>query len=1250
MLWKQNVAQLSLSLSLLLFLSTRSNAQELSWDKLSRYIENPDMVQENQEPPHVPLIPYESLESALDEDWATSAWQLPLDGDWRFRYTENILEAPQYFWKPGFDTREWDNIKVPGTWQMQGFDHLTYRNIPLEFSPYDPPRVPHSLNPVGSYLRNFFLPATWKGRRVFLHFDGVKSCYWVWVNGNYVGFDKGSMDAAEWDVTPYMKDGENTIAVRVMRWCDGTYLEEQDMWRFAGITRSVYLFSSPNTHIRDFSTIADLDPTYQNGNLKLKAFVKNYGNAKSQALNFIASLYDADGKVVAKASAPVPGLYENRESTVNLSIPVNKPYKWSDEKPYLYTVILELRNSRNEPVEITEGRTGFRKIEIKDAQLMVNGVPVKIKGTNRHEFDYKLGCTVDPSGLEKELILMKKLNINAIRTCHYPNDPLFYSLTDKYGIYVCDEVNAECHYGQDFLAATPGWERAFMDRTEHMVQRDKNHPSVIIWSMGNECGLAPVHFKMAAYTRNADPTRMIMHQSNEPNGDAPFADIDGPRYPSPVQLDLMGDTTHRPLIMGEYAHNCGNSLGHFDEYWDVIYRHKSLQGGFIWDWLDQGIKSDLVTTPDRSLYKNQAVVMERPALTSGHSGKAFAFSGMDDCIEISTRPEHQFRSQLTLECWVYPRGFLNVNHFIGKGFNIDLAQCNRDSLLFTLITNGEHRLYGPLPADWNFNWHHVAATYNGKEMILYLDGKPLASMKAGGLIERASSPYCIAKNHMMNDENGQGFYSNSIIDDVRIHNIALAAPELGYENAKPALNRSLIAWLPLDEMNKEGTFLYYGSAPTGSPSFDGIINADKTPQPEAWQLKHSLQPVTVEALDLEKKQFRVQNRYDFTSLDELVANWSLLRNGSEIEKGTLALHTEPLGSDVITVPFKRPGKEGDYLLRFTFSLADTLNWSLPGYEVAFSEINLTPHYATPTRISNDSLPPVTVKEQPASLTLSGKDFSCTFSKSTGMMTSYSFKGSELIKSGPVLSVFRSPTTNERSEWGVAEYDTWYKYGLDTIVHVLKAFNSEKFPSGEVVVTITIRSSSAECPEVCFDSDLSYTVFGNGEIRIDHDVVTHLELPVFPPVDIPWIQKIGLKMELASGFKTLEWYGRGPFETYPDRRTGAKTGIYKENISDITCPYIMPQDFGNHADVRWASVSKTDGTSLWVISDNTMNVSINPYTNLETSWYPYQLVRKEAATLNIDKFVSGVGATSNAPRDQYRVHPGEYHYSVWFRPE
>lgn len=529
---------------------------------LKHYLHNPSKVEENQLPPHATAITYENPEKAKQGDKGLSERYLSLNGTWKFRFTENPMDSPRNFHLPTFSSGEWDNIEVPGTWQMQGFGHNIYRNIPMEFSPYDPPKVPLDFNPTGHYRRTFEVPESWNGRKMIVHFDGVKAAYWVWINGEYVGFDKGSMTPAEFDATPFIREGENTIAVKVVRWSDGSYLEDQDMWRFAGIYRRVYLFSPSDQHIRDFTIVSGLDDDYRDGELEVTAKVRNYSGHTADDLLMKAHLYDPAGKPVTSEEVKIASIDAGDEKDATFQKKISNPLKWSAEKPHLYKLVLELEDDEGNTLEAVEEQVGFRELEIKNAQLLVNGVPVVIRGVNRHEHDPVHGRTMSRELIEKDMKIMKELNVNGIRTSHYPNDPLFYELADEYGFYVCDEVNAECHYGENYLASKPGWENAFMDRTERYVQRDKNHPSVIMWSMGNECGLAPIHYQMADYVRATDPTRFIYHQTNQPNGDAPFADIDGVRYPSPSMLAAIGDTTKRPVVMGEYAHSVGNSLGH----------------------------------------------------------------------------------------------------------------------------------------------------------------------------------------------------------------------------------------------------------------------------------------------------------------------------------------------------------------------------------------------------------------------------------------------------------------------------------------------------------------------------------------------------------------------------------------------------------------------------------------------------------------------------------------------------------------
>jgi beta-galactosidase len=570
----------------------------------------------------------------------------------------------------------------------------------------------------------------------------------VWVNGQYVGFDKGSMTAGEFDITDYLAEGDNTLAVQVVRWSDGSYLEDQDMWRFSGIYRRVYLLAQPETYIRDFFVTTDLDENYQDATLKIDVFVNNKSQSDFKKWTVKASVYDNSKTEITAFSSTLKTLAAKDEAKLSLSQLVKNPDKWSAEKPNMYSLILELLDDKGEVRQVLEERFGFREIEIKDAQLLVNGVHVKIKGTNRHEHDPCIGRTQTVDRIMQDFKLMKQLNINSVRTSHYPNDPVFYDLADEFGLYICDEVNAECHYAENYLAAQPGWELAFMDRTDRFVQRDKNHPSVIMWSMGNECGLAGIHWEMADYCREADPTRPIYHQTNQPNGDAPFADICGTRYPSPAFLDMQADTSQRPIIMGEYSHNMGNAVGHFDEYWEVIYKNKTTQGGYIWDWVNQGLEFDLITTPDASPYQHNVVLHGRPELVDGKNGKAVQFSGIEDFVEVYNSPVFNVEDdQLTLSCWVYPRGFIGSNSFISKDSSFALEQNSRDELTFLIKTKKVNALTVKLPRNWDDNWHHIAGVYDGAEMTIFMDGEKLTSQMVSGDIQRSRHPVNIGRNH-----------------------------------------------------------------------------------------------------------------------------------------------------------------------------------------------------------------------------------------------------------------------------------------------------------------------------------------------------------------------------------------------------------------------------------------------------------------------------------------------------------------------
>lgn len=1240
---------------IILAVSNANSQPNIIYD-LNHYIENPALYQENQQPSHVPVCPFNSEGQAVSEDFTLSPYYLSLNGTWSFHWYSTPYQLPDGFYETGFKQDNWNSIQVPGTWQMQGFGHKIYRNIPLEFAPYDPPKVPDHFNPTGLYLRNFDLPENWADRKIFIHFDGVKSVYWMWVNGRYVGFDKGSMTPGEWDITGFVHSGTNQVAVKVIRWSDGTYLEDQDMWRFSGIYRGVYLYATPRIHIRDLFITTDLDDDYENASINVAAQFHNYDSIEHNNLLLDVKLLDTDDKSILTKNLRVGTLLGNDEKTVEMSYKIDNPLKWSAEKPNLYHFLLIIRDPTGEILEVIEQHVGFREIEIKNAQLLINGVAVKFKGVNRHEHDPELGRTMTREMIEMDLRLMKQLNVNAIRTSHYPDDPVLYDLADKYGIYICDEVNAECHEGETYLPNQPGWDVAFMDRTRRFFNRDKNHPSVILWSTGNECGYGPVHDKMAAFLKKNDPTRVLYHQGNIPaNGDAPFADVNGIRYPTQEQLRMVGRQTDRPVIMGEYSHAMGNGLGGFDEYWNVIYSEKTLQGGFIWDWVNQGLKFDMITTPDASPYHHQAVIMGNPEIVDGYHGKALAFSGLDDFAEIYNDPVfNKTGNTLTLETWVYPRGYHDVNPMISKALSYELTQRDPDSLSFRIRTgNREMTISGFLPRDWNYNWHHVAGIYDGSRMNLYIDGMSVASGRASGKIDRNPHPVCIGKNHLLNHESQGWFISSYIYDQVRIYPAAINIKESGYfDQTDDNAGKSLL-WLNLDEFSNVGNFLSYGATPQGSGTMDGVVSAYREPQPEAYQMKQSQAPVYVTKVGRDIGKLRIENRFNFTDLSEVDAIWQLLENDKSIESGTLKLQTVPQQSEMVDMPFKRPKfKAGaTYIFRITFNLKKKTDWAEKGYELCFYEFpveNLEEHKDI---ILQEETTGFNVNQDDNLLKINANNNYFEINLSTGQITSIRNNNTEIISHASELNVWRRPVMNEWSQWGVNEAEYWYKYGLDSLIHQVTGV--EKDISGfDCYIKFDLESRSFSHPQLVFHHTLIYDVYSSGDLLIHHTILPDIEVPDLYSNDwfpLSYLQKIGLKFILSPDATSLEWFGRGPFETYPDRKTGAKTGRYQVNISDIKIPYLIPQDFDNRTDVRWAAIRAADGRGLLITSDSWFNVSIDPYKNLNDAWYPFQLIRTDHPVLNIDHSVTGIGGTPVRVRPVYRTYPQRYEYKILIRP-
>lgn len=606
-------------------LCLNANAQQHDW-------ENQYVLQKNRMPARAAFMPFINDKGDM---------QLSLNGEWKFNWTKTPDEQPQDFFNTSFDDSGWKAFPVPGDWEMNGFGTPIYSSSGYTFK-IDPPFVMKEpkksytayveRNPTGCYRRTFSVPTEWKGKEVFVRFGAVSSAFYLYVNGQEAGYSQGSMEPAEFRITPYLKDGQNQIALKVMKYSDGSYLEDQDMWRIAGIHRGIELYATPKIRIADFGVRTLLDKDYKDAELVIDPKLAVFGSERGTGYRITAMLYDATGKAVTDTA-----LWQPAEPMLNLDkkgkilnqrnpqrgyapygwlkTTIKNPYKWDAEHPYLYTLKLALVDSTGNAVERAETKIGFRSVEIKDGMMLVNGKQVRLRGVNRHEMDPETGHVMTEERMIEDIKLLKQCNINAVRTCHYPNTERWYELCDEYGIYLMDETDLEEHGLRGTLASDPTWAAAFIDRTQRMVMRDRNHASVVFWSLGNESGWGPNFAMTSAWIHEYDPTRPVHYEGAQgpDNKDPESVDVISRFYPR-VQGEYLNPgvkdnnmerpenarwerllsiarktNDNRPVLTSEYAHAMGNALGNFKDYWDEIYSHKRMLGGFIWEWADEGI-------------------------------------------------------------------------------------------------------------------------------------------------------------------------------------------------------------------------------------------------------------------------------------------------------------------------------------------------------------------------------------------------------------------------------------------------------------------------------------------------------------------------------------------------------------------------------------------------------------------------------------------------------------------------------------
>lgn len=1010
--------------------------------------ENERVFRINKERPRATGFAAPSVEEALPG--ADNPWVKSLNGKWKFNWSPDPSSRPATFFRDDFDASNWDEIEVPGSWQTQGYGTALYSNEVYPFK-VDPPRVmgtppkdytnSDARNPVGSYLRTFEVPAGWKDKPVFIQFEGVDSAFYLWVNGEKIGYSQDSRTAAIFDLSEHLKDGKNTLAVEVYRYSDGSYLEDQDMFRLSGIFRNVSLYATGKTHVRDVALHPTLDKEYEDGELTAEVELVNYANSTWE-VDLYLELRDADGNKMGESAKQ--NIQVGHDPTLVRTVPIQieSPKKWTAETPNLYRVVTRLIGKQGETIEAGGYTIGFRTVEIEGGQLKVNGVPIYVKGVNRHEHDPDTGHYVSRESMIEDVKLMKQMNINTVRTCHYPDDPYWYQLCDEYGLYVIDEANIESHgmgYGPESLAKQPSWGPAHLDRTMNMYGRDKNHPSIIVWSLGNEAGNGANFETTYAWLKRTDPSRPVQYEQAYLGRDS-NSDIFCPMYHLMSEMQEYASTPRsRPLIQCEYAHAMGNSVGNFQDYWDLIEAEPLLQGGCIWDWVDQALWKE---APDNE------------------------------------------------------RG---IKRFLAYGGD-----------------------FGDKPNSGNF---------------------------------------CC----------------------------------------------------------------------------NGVVSADRTPNPHAWEVKKVYQDIKVEPVDLAAGKVKVVNKHGFANLDRYAARWTLRVDGVKQASGELGKLDVPAGeSKEISINLPQ-AKDGEALLTVSFHLPADTKWADADHTVAWDQMTLG------DKNPKDSPPAagkLAMEQDEQNLTVKGENLEVRFDKATGAMTSYQWQGTEMLAEPLTPNFRKAPNDNQRAR-------DIYKTDFRGWMNAAKQASLDDFTAAqrgdriEVTVNWTLTRAS--------DTPLKATYL----IDAGGNVETTLSIQAKQQEEMPLLPRFGLKLAVPQKLDQVEWYGRGPHETYWDRKTGGEIGIYRKSVDEMPYDYIRTQDNGNRSDTRWFTLTGESGQGLkFEAVGEPMSFSVLTYTldDLFEAKHQFELPRRDFNSVFVDYKLHGVGGDNSWGARTHREYtlPGNESYELKFR--